>query len=379
MQWLINCLSRERIPFWDLEWVDPLTVRFRIFPRDLQAVTAFAEQEQCHLQSASRMGILYTCAGLLRRIGLWSMILMTGISLCALPKFLLFYEVVGNETIDDSAILRELENLGIGVGTYGPDIKPRWIKDHILNTLPELQWITVTQNGCRATVVVRERPKTPQTLDRKGYAHVFATQSGMITSQQILAGQPLKQVGDFVLEGEMLVSGLVDLERVFTMEYAQAEIYARTWRKKTVVTPDTVLQTTSADRMLRCIWLEIGKKRIKIFGNSGISTAACDKMINRKILSLPDGLTLPISILTETFVPWMAEEKVVDPSEAALRLQACTEEQVCADIVAGSILSHSVDFSEDVGCYRLCSVLECQEMIAETVEAKWNKEDFIDD
>ena len=57
VQWFLNRLSRERIPFWDLEWVDPLTVEMRIFPRDLLAAEQFAEMEQCQLQHSAAIGL----------------------------------------------------------------------------------------------------------------------------------------------------------------------------------------------------------------------------------------------------------------------------------------------------------------------------------
>ena len=379
VHWVLNSLSQRRIPFWEPEWLDELTVELQIFPRDLEAVKKVAEQRQCELLQVRELGLRKLLRSIIKR---WALVMMAAICLLSLwmvPKLLLFYEVTGNETVPDDKILRALEELGIGVGIYGPEINPRWIKDHVLNLIPELQWITVTQNGCRATVVVRERPETPGTLDRKGYAHVFASRAGLITQQRIFAGQPMKQVGDIVTEGEMLVSGLVDLERVFVMEYAQAEIFARTWRKTTAVTPDTCWNKTPTGQVQRCVWLEIGCQRIKIFGNSGISTTGCDKMIHRKILSLPDGLTLPVSILIETVIPWSAEAVRVESEAAISMLDAYVRQRAAEDMIAGEIRWMEYDLEQTDGAYRMDCTLECYEMIAETVEAKWNEEDFADD
>ena len=173
-----------------------------------------------------------------------------------------------------------------------PDIRPQWIKDHLLNTLTDLQWITVTQNGCLAQVVVRERPETPETEDRRQLSHVVAARDGVIVSQSILAGQALCKVGDTVQAGQRLVSGIVDLDWTYAVENAKAEIYAYTHRTGTVVTPDSGYIKEATGETVRCLWLEVGKCRIKIFGNSGILEASCDKMWERQPLTLPGGYEL---------------------------------------------------------------------------------------
>ena len=66
-----------------------------------------------------------------------------------IPKFVFFYEVVGNETVPEAQILRELQNLGVGFGTYGPSIRPQELKNRMLLQIPKLQWLTVQQSGMR--------------------------------------------------------------------------------------------------------------------------------------------------------------------------------------------------------------------------------------
>lgn len=73
------------------------------------------------------------------------------------PKFVFFYEVEGNEAVPSAQILRELQELGVGFGTYGPSIKPQELKNQMLLRIPKLQWLTVQQSGMCARVVVRER------------------------------------------------------------------------------------------------------------------------------------------------------------------------------------------------------------------------------
>ena len=102
-------------------------------------------------------------------------------------------------------------------------------------------------------------------------------------------------------------------------------------------------------------------------------------MIHRKILSLPDGLTLPVSILIETVIPWSAEAVRVESEAAISMLDAYVRQRAAEDMIAGEIRWMEYDLEQTDGAYRMDCTLECYEMIAETVEAKWNEEDFADD
>lgn len=376
--WTLNRLAQRRVPFWDIQWLDEMRVRLCVFSRDLPVLRQTTIEAMCQLETEIQMGPWPALRKLLRPI----LLIGIGLTLClllVLPNYLLFFTVSGNETVPEEKILRTLEDLDIDFGVYGPDVHPKWIKDHVLNLLPQLQWITVTQNGCIAQVVVRERPETPKVIDRKGFANVIASRAGLITSQSVLAGQPLKQVGDIVVKGELLVSGIVDLERVFTMEYAQAEIFARTWYHTTAITPSTIIQKCDAGEPYHAVWIEFGKERIKIFGNSGISTATCDKMIDRKSLLLPGDYILPVSLLIETYVPYETQLVHLPSAQVEQWLLDSVQDGILSRAKAGEVLQCQQVCSEENGVYVLKSVHECREMIAETVEAKWNKEDVADD
>lgn len=376
IDWAVNRITASRIPFWGLERSDDFTLHLCVFVKDIEKVRSAVSAAMCEIITQEGQGLWEVIGGIFHRPIFLIGIAISVFTVLFCQNFLLFFDVTGNKTINDTQIIREVEKLGIGFGTYGPSVKPKWIKDHILNTMPKLQWITVTQNGCTAQIVVRERPERPEVSDRKGYANVVAQRDGQITEISVLAGQPVVQPGDLVLEGELLVSGVVDLERIFSVVHAQAEIYAKTWREKTIVTPQKCLYQEQTDGSKMRVWLEIGKNRIKLFGNSGISDTACDKMISRRFLTLSEDLQLPVSLLVETMTPCVVSELSVDTSSAQAELEAYVVESVQKELVAGEIVSHQLHTAKDKGCHVLQAEFECREMIARTVEGKWNKEDF---
>lgn len=372
----INQLSELRIPFWGIEWIDEFSLWISVFPKDEARVLLAANRTLCNVELLNQVGASEALRGVFSRY-----VFLVGVAACLctvlfFQNFLLFYDVSGNVTVSDDAILRGLESIGIGVGTLGADLNPKWIKDHMLELFPQLQWVTVTQNGSCANVVVRERPQTPMLSDRRVLANVIASKAGMITEQYILEGQALKQPGDLVEAGEMLVSGVVDLETRFSIVRAKAEIYAKTWYNKDIAIPEKCLNKCTDGTSSWCLWLEIGKRRIKIFGNSGISHTDCDKMINRKILTLPSDVKLPVSLLIEHFDAYDAVSANNSAADAQQMAMTYAETVLHDNMIAGEILHSDSTVVRADGVFRVKASFACQEMIAKTVEGKWNKEDY---
>ena len=374
--WALNRLCAARVPFWDVDWRDSFTVALTVPTRASERARAEAGRAMCDCETGPVRGLPRQLGRLLRRPVLLLFLLLNLAAIVVLPRFVFFYSVTGNETVPEEQILRALEDLGVGFGTYGPDIRPQWIKDHLLNTLTDLQWITVTQNGCLAQVVVRERPETPETEDRRQLSHVVAARDGVIISQSILAGQALCKVGDTVQAGQRLVSGIVDLDWTYAVENAKAEIYAYTHRTGTVVTPDSGYIKEATGETVRCLWLEVGKRRIKIFGNSGILEASCDKMWERQPLTLPGGYELPVALIWETYTPYTLRAASSTESAAQLLLADYAESMTRADMVAGEILERDLDLTVRRGIYRLDWDFRCREMIARSVEFDFSEKDF---
>ncbi len=93
----------------------------------------------------------------------------------------------------------------------------------MLRRIPELQWLTVTQNGMCAEVVVRERPEREPVLDRKTPQNVVASRAGVITEVLCFDGNCLVSPGQAVESGQLLVSAYTDLEFKTQVSAARAE------------------------------------------------------------------------------------------------------------------------------------------------------------
>lgn len=208
-QWILSALATRRVAFREFRKTDDFTAELRILKRDLPAAYAAAQRSMCDLELMQCGGFAATFAWVKKRPLFPLLLTLTILTGTTLPRFVWFYEVTGNERVPAQKILRELDALGVGFGTYGKSIQPQWVKNHMLFRIPELQWLTVTQNGACATVVVRERPEAEPVDDRKTARNVVAARAGLVTRVSVLAGSSLCKPGDVVREGPRMPTSAI--------------------------------------------------------------------------------------------------------------------------------------------------------------------------
>lgn len=368
--WYLNRLTKAVIPFWDICWADEFTVTISVCRRDLDAVTRLATAAMCQTQAVYERGFPRIIRGLRRRYCLLLLLTASIIAAIIVPRFVWFYEVDGNAAIPSEKIIRTAQKCGVGVGTYGKSIDPLLVKDMVLSEIPELAWLTVTQSGGRATIVVREKRLPEPVEDRRIPRNVVASRAGMITDISVLEGSAAVKKGDVVTEGQLLISGYMDLEYKYRVCGAKGEVYARTWRENVAVTPEKCMEKSYTGKEKSIFSFSFGRKRIKILLGSGILPAGCDKMTQKHVLTLPGGLTLPIAIIKETYTFYDTTEAAVPESYAKSILQEAAVKDARQDMVAGTIAKSESDLNRDQGNYRMKTTLECEEMIAHTVEAE---------
>jgi similar to stage IV sporulation protein len=369
----LNRFARERIAFWDTTRVDDFTYTVRIYGKDRQRAEKAAQRAQCDCEIEQEFGFQKQFGKLRYRIALLLAGALLLTALCVLPQFIWVIDVQGCETLHEEQVLRALESLGIGFGTWGPSIDSQTVKNHMLVLLPELEWIAVNRSGGRATVLVQERVPSPEVTDRRECANIIASRTGIITEIQVYSGEVLVQKGQTVLRGELLVSGLFDRTTGVQVTHAMAEIYARTWHEHTAVMPSQVLQKQDSGQEKTQFAIVFGHWRINFYRNSGISSYKCAKMTQTSTLTLPGGITLPISLIEETYRAYTVSPADVDAASARDELQSFTRDYVFSGLVGGSITQFRTSLREDNGVYLLDSVAECSEQIALEVPSEPNE------
>ena len=236
----------------------------------------------------------------------------------------------------------------------------------MLLRMPELAWLAVNRSGGRVQVLVTERQQPPDTRAPYAVANVVAARDGVLTEVSVTEGMRLCAVGDTVRQGQLLVSGYEDYGLFIRPVCASAEIYARTWHTGTVVTPAERLEKRYTGREWKQVTLIVGKKRIKLWGNSSISQQDCDKMIVEKAVRT-SGYAYPLRLETAILREYVLEPAPAPQVQTEKLLQEAWRRAVQAQMLAGRIDVTQESLLMQGGLCILQAQSDCTELISRTL------------
>ncbi len=362
---VLNLCAEYGIVFWDLRWESPVAFTFTLARQDWKRLRKLSKRIDCDMTAVSWRGAPFFAGRMRRRYALWVTLAACLAALFYGSFFIWDFEIEGNETVSQQEILRALEKYGVGFGTYGMSVDSFELRNYILLEIPELSYIAVNVNGCRAYVQVRERTPAPELVSRRAPGNTVAAKDALITAIEPWDGEKQVLPGTMVKEGQLLISGVVqnDFGGVRYLR-GMGRVYGRTWYSLQCKVPLTVQQKapTGDVRVQRALLL--GKNRINLYFNSSISGDTCDKIITWKKWRLPGDVALPVTVVTEELRPYTlterrrTEEEALRLADEALtaRLEDCLDDgevlrrELTARVVGDTLLvTLSAECSEQVG------------------------------
>lgn len=374
---LINLCATNGLAFWGIEWIDETTFRFTVAFWHWKKLRTLAGRAMCELSVLRTTGLPAMAMRMRRRYGFLVGAALCVLTLCVLSRFVLVVEVTGNETVPTAVVLAELSRLGVRPGAYIPSLDEKAIANEALIVLDELSFLAINISGCRAEVVVREAEAPPELLDQETPADITSVATGIVLDVQATAGQALVEPGDTVVEGDVLITGFIDLPEGAYSEtdagtyvvHATGTVTARTWRTLRSVLPLTasVKQYTGEERTLWSV--ELFGRRLNFYQNSGISYDRYDKIIQTTNLTLPGGWTLPFSVTRETARAYTTQDCALD-QDAAIALLEDGLRRELDDILAetdGECVRLDYTAAVDGDSLTVTLLAECVEQIGHTV------------
>lgn len=365
---VLNLCSSRNLAFWDLEWESANTFTCRLSRQDFRRLHSAAKKLDCTITVLQREGAPYFLQRFRHRQAL--MLGLVGfVFVFFLGSFFIWdFEVTGNQTVPEERILRALEKQGVGIGSFGLSLDGEDLRNHVLLEVPELSWIAVNVSGCRANVQVRERIVPPELIQDKIPSNVVARRGGLVLDVRALDGVASVLDGASVTEGQLLISGVEDLETLGARVSAGlGSVQARTWYTLTTDIPLTVMEKQYTGKEKRGISLIFGKRRVKFFSNSSIEEAKYDKITNNYSGSVL-GIPLPVTLRVEH---WKFYETV--PAELDLIQAEQLGEQILTEYLQALVEPYGTISSTLCSTRQRGDILgitlnaECVEEIGETV------------
>ena len=372
---VLNVCAARAIPLREPRFLGAEELAFSVDRRDWRRLKAACADlgAEAHVERVA--GVPFLLGRLRRRY-----VLLAGAALCALGLlvsscFIWDIRVEGSDAVPKEQILRVLADCGVRRGAFANGFQQRDLCNRALPRLPGLAWLTVNVRGCRATVVVRERVPKPEIVNESAPTNVVAARDALVTDVRALDGEARVLPGTVVRAGQLLISGVVETDGVENPVVGtrwlagKGEVWGRTWHELSVLVPLTVAQKLPADGETRSWAVLWGEKRVKLCGKEGsILAAECDKIISRKQWTLPGGLALPVTTVTETARARKTVRVARSRGDAEALGRAVLERELAARIGAdGEVVSARVSSAARGDWLLVTLSAECREQIGRTV------------
>ncbi len=191
-----------------------------------------ARRAGAKLKVSRRYGFPFATMGIRKRRGILAGAVLFAVVVGLLSMHVWYIDVVGNSTISTAEIKTELAQLGIAPGAMKSKMDPKLLQQALMIKFPGVSWLSVNTRGCTAEVRLQEKAERPpmETTDVKP-CNIKAAATGQIVSMEVYTGTAQVKEGDAVVEGQLLISGVVEDENGATvLKHAAGRIMAETNR-----------------------------------------------------------------------------------------------------------------------------------------------------
>lgn len=367
----LNICTQQRIRLYRMERIAIDEMRAQISLRDFYRLARQRKRTRCRVHILQRRGFPFLFHKMRRRYALWVGLLLMSVVCYELSARVWIIQTTFPQGVDGYAVLEEMEQLGIGIGTKSASIDAHAVKIHMMTTLDDLSFFALNIDGNTLSVETAAATPTPEVDENKGVRDIVAVRDGVIVKQVIRRGTEKYKLGDAVLAGTILVDALVEPKGELgtpRLVDANADIWASTRYYKTrkmALTADKKNKTgASKTRYAICF----GKTRINLYFGSSLTQGNCDRIISIESVQMNDHLVLPVSLYRETITCYTTQPVTHDAQEMQARLEYGVRRAVSREITEGNISSMQADLSTDGDAAVLHAVVWCYEQIGEAVE-----------
>ena len=108
------------------------------------------------------------------------------------------------EGIDKKVLKAELEECGLKPGVFKKTIDRKIIRDHIMQEIDEVAYLSINVKGTNVFVTVTKKDDESTKVANSNYCNIIASKNGIIEKVIARRGEAVVQVGDIVKTGDKM-------------------------------------------------------------------------------------------------------------------------------------------------------------------------------
>lgn len=318
----LNLCARSGIHIWDVNPRGEYEMDAKTLAKNYKRMRPLARRSGVRMRLMGKRGAPFIVHRYRKRWGIVAAAVLFAVFLGIMSGFIWSIEIESSGDIPHEQIREELAEIGIREGTWRGSIDPREASRRMMLINDEIAWIALNIVGSTIHVEINPRTMPPDRIDdEKTPTNVVASHTGQIKYMEVYDGQHVLGVGDTVMAGEIIVSGITEDKWGNTMlKHARAVVKAWTNEAVVVETPLMFDEKTYSGEV-------VTRKSISIFGfelplSVGKLPELYDEAVERRNIKLL-GRALPFTVITREVRPYSFVP--VTLSEAGARDKAMKE------------------------------------------------------
>ena len=311
---LMNLAAREGIAVWGMKRRDGVlyaNVASRFYVR----LPRLARRAGVKIRLRKKVGLPFRLIKYRRRAGLPIGVVLFVITLYSMSFFLWNVEVTGPEKLSEQTLRTVLSEMGVKPGAYRGGLDTQLLANRLMTEIPELSWAALNIIGGNAYLEVRELEKGKEVVPEEEPCNLKAARDGIIRSIEATDGFPGVRVGEAVVEGEVLVSGIWEDEAGNSMLlHATGSVIAQTYRTERLEYPLRQQLNLAAGNPVHC-------RRMVLFGlpvplSFTLPPRGAVALEREEVPVAVGKMVLPITLVREVWTPLKPHIKELTEAEA---------------------------------------------------------------
>ncbi len=261
-----------------------------------------------------------------------------------LSGFVWNIEITGNSKISDAQIMQVLDDNGFGVGVHWSAFNKENVENYIMATFDNCAWAHINRFGTTARVEINEAVMKPHLVDNDGITNLKATKDGIIVKATVYDGWQVAQVGDSVVQGDLLVSG------VYESEATKQNLFAHAHGEFIAQVQENVELTVSRSQSQKNYHTPKNFKTFVFFGIKVPLYVGSSNIPNSRVEVEEDYITiagkaLPIGVVTKKVTTYDVVTVVLNDKELNALVQKEIDKRLTKDFSHCEIISKNADIS----------------------------------
>lgn len=206
----LNLCKNENIIFKSLEKKDSSFITFEIMKSDFRKLKVIARKTGCKVKIENKTGLPFFVNKYKKRKVFAVAVSVIAFFIIGLSNFVWEVEIEGLQKIGKADFKNYIEEKGIKVGCFKPQINIEQIENEIKIQREDIAWVSIEFLGTKAKISIKESIDIPKIINKDEIVDIVANSNAVIEKIVVRNGTARVKEGDVVKKGDLLVEGIME-------------------------------------------------------------------------------------------------------------------------------------------------------------------------